>query len=139
MISRMRWRLVIFSSSRRSSNTVFSRSVAISVQKACIHIVLLFHTPVVASGALFPEGPGGGDGAVANDGLVVVLNDHIVPGVQPDVRSVDFPSGVFIHFWNEIRSSTRGQCMCCCRLRSMSPEGRESRLCPSAQRPYPAA
>lgn len=27
-------------------------------------------------------------------------------------------------FWNEIRSSTRGQCMCCCRLRSMSPEGR---------------
>lgn len=107
--------------------------------RVSLHIVILFHTPVVASGALFPEGPGGGDGAVANDGLVVVLNDHIVPGVQPDVRSVDFPSGVFIHFWNEIRSSTRGQCMCCCRLRSMSPECRESRLCPSAQRPYPAA
>ena len=45
---------------------------------------------------LFLEDPGGGEGAVADDGLAVFLNDHMVPGVQSDVRSVDFPSGVFV-------------------------------------------
>ena len=64
-------------------------------QKACIHIVVFFHPTVVALGALFPEGPGGGEGAVVNDGRMVVLDDHIVPGVQLDVRSVDFSPGVF--------------------------------------------
>ncbi len=44
--------------------------------------------------ALFPQGPGGGEGAVVDDGLVVVFDDDLLVLVPEDVLAVDLLPGV---------------------------------------------
>ena len=66
-----------------------------ALQKSRVHIVVLFHTPVMGRGALFPQGPGGGEGAVVDDGLVVVFDDDVLVLVPLHILAVDLPPGVF--------------------------------------------
>ena len=63
-------------------------------QEAGVHVVVLLHPPVVGDGALLPQGPGSGEGAVVDDGLVVVLNDDLLLLVLPHVPAVDLLPGV---------------------------------------------
>ena len=64
-------------------------------QKTGIHVVVLLHAPVIGGGTLFPEGPGGGKGAVVDNGLVVVLNDDMLILVPFHILAVDLGPGVF--------------------------------------------
>ena len=64
-------------------------------QEAGVHVIILLHAPVIGGGTLLPEGPGGGEGAVVNDGLVVVLNDDMLLLVPFHILAVDLGSGVF--------------------------------------------
>lgn len=59
-----------------------------------------------------------------------ILNSLWIDAFMNQIRDIGVPEKMRRHmkiqsiFWNEIRSSTQGQCMCCCRLHSMPPEGR---------------
>ena len=64
-------------------------------QETGIHIVVFFLPPVVGGGATLPEGPGGGEGAVVQDGLVVVLDDDVFVLILAHVFAVDLLPGVF--------------------------------------------
>ncbi len=48
----------------------------------------------MGTAALLPEGASGGEGAVVDDGLVVVLDDNLIHGVSLYVPAVDFGPGV---------------------------------------------
>ena len=63
-------------------------------QKTGVHVVVLLHAPVIGGGTLLPEGPGGGKGAVVNDGLVVILNDDVFLLVSLHILAVDLGPGV---------------------------------------------
>ena len=63
-------------------------------EKAGVNIIVFFHAPVVGSRAFFPERPGDGEGAVIDDGLVVVLNDDVFLLVPAYILAVDFCPGV---------------------------------------------
>ena len=64
-------------------------------QEAGVHVVVLLHAPVIGGGTLLPEGPGGGKGAVIDNGLVVVLNDDVLLLVPFHILAVDLGTGVF--------------------------------------------
>ena len=63
-------------------------------QEAGVHVVVLLHAPVIGGGTLLPESPGGGKGAVVDDGLVVVLNDDVFLLVPFHILAVDLGTGV---------------------------------------------
>ena len=52
------------------------------------------HAAIVAAAALPAQGTGAGEGAVVDDGLVVILNDNMLAVVSLDLFSVDFGAGI---------------------------------------------
>ena len=64
-------------------------------EKAGVGVVVDLYAPVMAGGALLTQGAGGGEGAVVDDGLMVVLEHQVVALVPLDLRAVDLPAGVF--------------------------------------------
>ena len=71
------------------------RTAAVAaLQKAGVHIVVDFHAAIVVPAALFPQGTGGGEGAVVDDGLMVIFNDDVLTLVPPDLLAVDLCAGV---------------------------------------------
>ena len=71
------------------------RTAAVAaLQKAGVHVVVDLHTAIVAAAALFPQRAGDGEGAVVDDGLMVVFNDDVLVVVAFDLLAVDFGAGV---------------------------------------------
>ena len=69
-------------------------SAVAALQEAGVHIVVDLHTAIVVPAALFPQGAGDGEGAVVDDGLMVVLNDDVLVVVAPYILAVDLGAGV---------------------------------------------
>ena len=71
------------------------RTAAVAaLQKAGVHVVVDLHAAIVAAAALFPQRAGDGEGAVVDDGLMVVLNDDVLIVVAPYIPAVDLGAGV---------------------------------------------
>ena len=71
------------------------RTAAVAaLQKAGVHVVVDLHAAIVAAAALFPQRAGDGEGAVVDDGLMVVLDDDVLIVVALDVPAVDLGAGV---------------------------------------------
>ena len=71
------------------------RTAAVAaLQKAGVHVVVDLHAAIVAAAALFPQGAGDGEGAVVDDGLMVVFNDDMLIVVALDLLAVDLGAGV---------------------------------------------
>jgi len=70
-----------------------------ALHEAGVDVVVLFHAPVVGGGSLFPERPGNGEGAVVDDGLVMIFDDDMLGLVltlflrHPGVSEYPAPSG----------------------------------------------
>lgn len=65
-----------------------------ALQKAGVGVVVLLLPPVVGGGAALPQGFCRGEGAVVDDGLVVVLQDDVIQLVPAHILAVDLLSGV---------------------------------------------
>lgn len=65
-----------------------------ALQKAGIDIVVDLGATVVGTGPLLPQGPGHREGAVVDNGLMVVFNDDLLHLVPAYVLAVDFGPGV---------------------------------------------
>ena len=63
-------------------------------EEAGVGVVVDLHAPIAGGGALFPQSAGGGEGAVVDDGLMVVLKHQMVALVPPDLCAVDLPAGI---------------------------------------------
>ena len=71
------------------------RAAAVAtLQKAGIHVVIDLDAAIVITAALFPQSDGDGEGAVVDDGLMVVFNDDVLVVVALDVLAVDLGAGV---------------------------------------------
>ena len=70
-------------------------SAVSTFQKAEVHVVILFYAPVVGGGSLLPEGTCNGEGAVVDDGLVVIFDDDILVFIRFHIHTVNLFTVVF--------------------------------------------
>ena len=71
------------------------RTAAVAaLQKAGIHVVIDLDAAIVITAALFPQSDGDGEGAVVDDGLMVVLDDDVLIVVALDLLAVDLGAGI---------------------------------------------
>jgi len=72
------------------------RAAAVAAEeKAGVDVVVDLHAPVAGTGALLPQGLRCGEGAVVDDGLVVVFKDQLLARVPLPVLAVDLFARVF--------------------------------------------